>query len=944
MQKSFSFKGINRSTDVVLAQDGECLDVVNMRMSNGSLLPMPQPVTVASLRSACPAVYHHPTAGCYIGVTADEERTLRFYDGSFAPMMSGDEMLAFSSLRGVNGIEFVGNIVCCLTDSGIFYLLFENGTYLSLGERPLMPDVKITLSSKVERLITDDAYYNASDTDELEHSWIHNEKGYINECISALNKAGYYIDRALFRVALRLYDGSYMNISNVIYMSDEANGGGVGRDGKNMVSVAVDTSSPSRYKVSVRGFRPEFSFSISPALQAWRNIVVGVDIFSTVSIPGKKSVPEKRVDNSEVYKEKTLEELWEDIASASLYYKVAEYDVDGNLLNRLDDVSSTSLALQQGLETATVPSSQSGYDVGCSFLYNGRLHIAAFKEYFFKGYNAEAYRTAEGTGGYVNEMIVQVKLRTTQGEFVTGSTFHEPPLGDNGFAPLLPPLLTYPDARACEMTVYLKMGSIVYRKVFPLKAHKYLNMAYYLHRWYVPFNVTVSALFANGGQPIASIPSEDVLQLFGHETGTHEVIYSASGNCWTYKGNSFPPSQYSDLRIFGIHRNAVDGDKLLFTIKYGQVTDFTFKDIDNITFDDTWEQVDGMPVTAPTPCEERFNVMKVSMVENPFVFPAACTYTPSQSSIVGFSSNTIALSPGQFGQFPLYVFCNDGIWAMSVDTSGSVAYLTCNQVSRDICVNPASICGVGGGVLFAGKQGMMLIAGNSVSRVSTALDGDSPSLGGVPADLFTKISGLVSLGCIGGGFDFCNFIAEAFVAYLPSHNEILVGNAAFGYSFVYSFSYNVWTRYNVNFTGRVQGTSMPYFFLSTGGGTEIVTIPDAVSGDNRIQLFTRPQIWGSKLPKRIMQLLLHCYVESSATPTQGVPLLACYLLGSNDGTHFKIVAGSEKSAGVQDVLFPYFPTRSFKYYLFAIVGEVGAATVVTGMDIDVEFPWRNRLR
>jgi hypothetical protein len=217
-------------------------------------------------------------------------------------------------------------------------------------------------------------------------------------------------------------------------------------------------------------------------------------------------------------------------------------------------------------------------------------------------------------------------------------------------------------------------------------------------------------------------------------------------------------------------------------------------------------------------------------------------------------------------------------------------------------------------------------------------------LDGVPADLFTKISGLVSLGYIGGGFDFCNFIADAFVAYLPSHNEILVGNAAFGYSFVYSFSYNVWTRYNVNFTGRVQGTSMPYFFLSTGGGTEIVTIPDAVSGDNRIQLFTRPQIWGSKLPKRIMQLLLHCYVESSATPTQGVPLLACYLLGSNDGTHFKIVAGSEKSAGVQDVLFPYFPTRSFKYYLFAIVGEVGAATVVTGMDIDVEFPWRNRLR
>lgn len=943
MQKSFSFKGINRSTDVVLAHDGECLDVVNMRMSDGSLRPMPQPVTVASLKSTCSAVYHHPAAGNYIAVTADGERTLQFYDKDFAPIMSGGKMLAIENLRGVNGLEFVGNIVCCLTGSGIFYLLSDNGTYLALGERPEVPDLKITITSKVESVTTDDAYYKLSEADEPEHSWTYNEKGYIDECISALNKAGHYIDRALFRVALRLYDGSYINVSNVIYVSDETTGNGVARDSRNMVSAAVATASPSKYKVSVRGFRPEFSFS-APALQAWRNIVVGVDIFSTMSIPGKKSVAEKRAGNCDVYTAKSLEELWEDIASASLYYKVAEYDVDGNLVSRLDDVSPSSLALQQGLETATVSSSLSGYDVRSSYIYNGRLHIAAFKEYFFKGYNASAYRTIGNTKGGVDAMLVQVKLRTTQGEFVTGNYFQEPLLGDDGYATLLPPLLTYPDARACEMLLYLKMGNIVYRKAFPLKAHKYLNIAYYLHRWYVPFNVTVSALFANGGQPSATIASEDVLHLFGNETGTHEVIYSASGDCWTYKGEPFPPSEYSGLRIFAIHRNAVDGDKLVFTIKHGQVTDFTFKDINNIVVDDTWEKVDAMPPTAPSPCEERLNVMKVSMAENPFVFPAACTYTPSQNAIVGLSSNTVALSEGQFGQFPLYVFCSDGIWAMSVDTSGSVAYLTCNQVSRDVCVNPASICGVGGGVLFAGKQGMMLIAGNTVNRISAAVGGGSPSLGGVPADLFTKISGLVSLECIESGFDFQNFIADAFVAYLPSHNEAIVGNAAFGYCFVYSFPSDVWTRYRGSFAGKVHGTSEPYFFTATAKSTDIVAIPDALSGDNRIQLFTRPQIWGTKLPKRIMQLLLHCYVEPPAVPTAGVPLLACYLLGSNDGVHFKIVAGSEKSARSQDVLFPYFPTRSFKYYLFAIVGEVGAASVVTGIGMDVEIPWNNRLR
>jgi hypothetical protein len=260
MQKSFSFKGINRSTDVVLAQDGECLDIVNMRMSDGSLRPMPQPATVASLKSPCSAVYHHPVAGNYIAVTADGERTLQFYDKDFAPIMSGGKILAIENLRGVNGLEFVGNIVCCLTGSGIFYLLSDNGTYLALGERPEVPDLKITTTSKVESVTTDDAYYKLSEADEPEHSWTYNEKGYIDECISALNKAGHYIDRALFRVALRLYDGSYINVSNVIYVSDETTGNGVARDSRNMVSAAVATASPSKY-ISVVDTMPKRTIS-----------------------------------------------------------------------------------------------------------------------------------------------------------------------------------------------------------------------------------------------------------------------------------------------------------------------------------------------------------------------------------------------------------------------------------------------------------------------------------------------------------------------------------------------------------------------------------------------------------------------------------------------------------------------------------------------------------
>jgi hypothetical protein len=68
------------------------------------------------------------------------------------------------------------------------------------------------------------------------------------------------------------------------------------------------------------------------------------------------------------------------------------------------------------------------------------------------------------------------------------------------------------------------------------------------------------------------------------------------------------------------------------------------------------------------------------------------------------------------------------------------------------------------------------------------------------------------------------------------------------------------------------------------------------------------------------------------------------MLGSNDGVHFKIIAGNEKVTRTQDVLFPYFPTQSYKYYMFAIIGDMGKGSVITGMEIDVNVPWRNRLR
>ena len=50
MHKIFSFKGITRNGDPLVADEGECIKVVNMRMKDGVYVPVPRPEVVAELR------------------------------------------------------------------------------------------------------------------------------------------------------------------------------------------------------------------------------------------------------------------------------------------------------------------------------------------------------------------------------------------------------------------------------------------------------------------------------------------------------------------------------------------------------------------------------------------------------------------------------------------------------------------------------------------------------------------------------------------------------------------------------------------------------------------------------------------------------------------------------------------------------------------------------
>jgi hypothetical protein len=115
------------------------------------------------------------------------------------------------------------------------------------------------------------------------------------------------------------------------------------------------------------------------------------------------------------------------------------------------------------------------------------------------------------------------------------------------------------------------------------------------------------------------------------------------------------------------------------------------------------------------------NYAYIADSSNPFVFAASNVIQIGMGEILKLSTSAKALSQGQFGQFPLYAFCTDGIWALEVASDGS--YTAKQPISRDVCNNPDSITQIDGAVVFTTDQGLKMIQGSEVVLLSSNMDG-----------------------------------------------------------------------------------------------------------------------------------------------------------------------------------------------------------------------------
>lgn len=317
----------------------------------------------------------------------------------------------------------------------------------------------------------------------------------------------------------------------------------------------------------------------------------------------------------------------------------------------------------------------------------------------------------------------------------------------------------------------------------------------------------------------------------------------------------------------------------------------------------------------------------VSEATNPFVFPAVGIVTVGSGNVMALASAAKALSQGQFGQFPLYAFTSEGVWAMEVSASGS--YSARQPISRDVCVNPDGITQIDSSVLFPTGRGIMLISGSQTQCISEILNNDWT----VDISALPGIQKLHSM--LGHESDPCFPIAP-FMEYLSSggmlydyvHQRIIVYNKEYTYAYVYSLKSKQWGMIFSLISSTVNSYPEALAFDS---GRNLLNFSedsgDSVSG----LLVTRPFKLGEPdVLKTVYTVLQRGFFRKGSVKSA--------LYGSRDMQSWHLVNSS-----VTHRLFNHMGTP-YKYYRLALVCDLDVDESISGCTVQYDGRLTDRLR
>lgn len=253
-----------------------------------------------------------------------------------------------------------------------------------------------------------------------------------------------------------------------------------------------------------------------------------------------------------------------------------------------------------------------------------------------------------------------------------------------------------------------------------------------------------------------------------------------------------------------------------------------------------------------------------SVVNNPFVFEASGDNTVGTGKILGIIANTEAVSQGQFGQYPLMVFTDEGIYGLSVNSEG--LYSRAYPISREVCNEDSPLVPTDRLVFFASKKGLMAASGGSVACMSEQMRGR------VPRNFATFGEG-----------KFLDFLKDCFIAYDYRDSILRIFSKGKSYQYIYNMVDKTFSMVNSGIEAQAVVNDYPDNLIQdTKGNVYSLTSKPDINEDTESysgSFTTRPLKLGGSMTLKSLRAVKHLFDSDEGT-------IGLEIYGSNDCKHW----------------------------------------------------------
>ena len=772
--KRIQLRGISRSPSDRMTDDGGIAESLNLYLDNTENAPVVMPKDVTTdlglpSEHVWEKVYLHKTLTSenYIVLTQANDSTERMMlaiwkDNQYAPLIFLNEG------ENAGEITSLGNTLVVSTSSRMLYFLYSKDNYEFIGDAIPKLSLSFVNYSNNRGYTGTEAPFLAADytvDDGNPIVWGKEEYNYelqddfslgVLQEIYNLYKGligknlrlGYINGPILLRYAIRLYDGTYLDASSPILL-----GGAYDTRGKLYKDPLYITY--KREAIDSDGRQSTYNFSIR-LRDSFR-----IGVYKNVVNPDKLAKWKDIIDSVDVYVSPLVD----------LY-------PNGNTRAKQEDIEDAS---------------------GTG--YNKRLHldpmisldeeqieqqiVSAAPFYKIKSYNINDFIKDNGEMDVLREDLTGENLWTESNilkDSDIGSTF------------LAEHLTTFNNSIIASGSKIILPSGL--HCLNGQHAYNSDEIAYYAFRYHIssPTSGDLVVYSENYQNPSISPIINPSKGSYLKQSG--QVLTRVQSECDSFALVTFPDSRCTSVDIFkytsamqfeGMHTLAMKPHPFVPNCSYAWIG--LGQSLSSLDYVNENQEITDVPENL---VDMSANKLMVSEVNNPFVFPLSRMHS-FQSRIEKTAIATNALSQGQFGQFPLYIFTEDGIWVMETGADGS--FTTSKPLSREVCVNPGSITPIDNSVVFVTEKGLMMLQGSTIVNLSPYMNGRHYTIEETAKTIISAQYGFSQyIDVLSDNTPFMAFMKKASIAYDYAGQRLICIAIDEKYQYVYKLDTQTWHK------------------------------------------------------------------------------------------------------------------------------------------------------